>query len=331
MGEEKKREPFTADGVFVIDKPAGWTSHDVVARVRRILRTRRVGHTGTLDPFATGVLVVCVNRATRLVQFLTGDDKEYLATARFGFATDTGDLTGTALGPVASADSVNIERLQEALGQFRGRIAQVPPMYSAKKIGGAKLYEMARRGETVARQPVQVEIKELELCAWAEGARSADDSTPIVLRENADGTRDADFRVRCSSGTYIRALAEEIGAHLGVGAHLARLRRTQAGRCSLATALTLEELESLAVAGNASRAMRAMADALDLPEAAVSRDERRMLLHGRALHSAQAYADQEYVKLTDHGALLAIARYAASTNSLKPCAVLAADPFSSTS
>src|SRR5262245_40198161 len=126
---------MTTDGLLIIDKPQDWTSHDVVARVRKILQTRRVGHTGTLDPFATGVLVICLNRATRLVRFLADDDKEYVATMRLGFATDTGDLTGKPLSPAIDARRISREQVQAALAQFRGRIQQIPPMYSAKKIG----------------------------------------------------------------------------------------------------------------------------------------------------------------------------------------------------
>src|ERR687885_635945 len=153
------------DGVLVIDKPAGWTSHDVVARVRRILRERRVGHTGTLDPFATGVLVVLVGRATRLAQFLAGAEKEYEATVRLGYATDTGDLTGTprvAEGEAsAPCTAWRDEEIEAALAPLRGERAQLPPMYSAKKVQGRKLYELARRGVEVERQAVRIHIREL--------------------------------------------------------------------------------------------------------------------------------------------------------------------------
>src|SRR5947208_2607885 len=157
------------DGALIIDKPAGLTSHDVVARVRRILKIKRVGHTGTLDPFATGVLVVLVGRATRLAQFLSGALKEYEALVRFGYATDTGDLTGRRL-EVQGAQNIVEEvvptfaerEIEEALGSLRGEIEQVPPMYSAKKVQGRKLYEMARRGEEVERAAVKVTIHELE-------------------------------------------------------------------------------------------------------------------------------------------------------------------------
>ncbi|MBK8314752.1 MAG: tRNA pseudouridine(55) synthase TruB [Acidobacteria bacterium] len=160
------------DTVLIIDKPEGLTSHDVVSRVRKILKTRRVGHSGTLDPFATGVLVVCVNRATRLVQFLTGENKEYLATMRLGVATDTGDLTGTPISEATDAGSITAESIREALSHFRGRINQIPPMYSAKKIRGVKLYELARKGMEIEREPIEVEISELELCDSVTSRRS---------------------------------------------------------------------------------------------------------------------------------------------------------------
>ena len=147
--------------MLVIDKPAGLTSHDVVARARRILHERRIGHTGTLDPFATGVLVILLGRATRLAQFLSGVDKEYEAIIRLGYSTDTGDLTGTPIpGPPAKPDTWTEPQIEEALKSLRGEIDQVPPMYSAKKVGGKKLYELARRGETVERASIHVCIYE---------------------------------------------------------------------------------------------------------------------------------------------------------------------------
>src|SRR5215468_6160152 len=190
---------MTTDGVLIIDKPQDWTSHDVVARVRKILRTRRVGHTGTLDPFATGVLVICLNRATRLVQFLTGDDKEYVATMRLGFATDTGDLTGTPKTPVTDTGNITSDKVKDTFSRFLGPIKQIPPMYSAKKVGGVKLYEMARRGEEIERAPVIVEIKKLELIKPAARFGRAQATAQTTPGEFS-------FRVVCSSGTYIRAL-----------------------------------------------------------------------------------------------------------------------------
>src|SRR5215207_1498849 len=155
------------DGILIIDKPEDWTSHDVVARARRVLREKRVGHTGTLDPFATGVLVLLVGRATRLAQFLAGAEKEYLATIRLGFSTDTGDLTGErrAGGGAADCSTLRRDELEAALAPLRGEIEQVPPMYSAKKIAGKKLYELARRGEEVERRAVPVRVSEFEIVA----------------------------------------------------------------------------------------------------------------------------------------------------------------------
>lgn len=299
---------FTNDGVLVIDKPAEWTSHDVVAKVRKILRTRRVGHTGTLDPFATGVLVICVNRATRLVQFLTGDDKEYLATMRLGFATDTGDLTGEPIPPVIDAHHITPEQVQEALTHFRGRIQQIPPMYSAKKVGGVRLHELARRGEEIERQPIEIEIKELELMTEPAGS----------LR-----SQEFSFRVVCSSGTYIRTLAEDIGKRLGVGAHLTELRRARAGGCRIAQAVTLERLSELAEAERIGEIMIPMAEALALPEIKLDDPERQAIAHGRSVRRIGNWKTGTLAKLCDgHRQLLAIAEYDAGQSAWRPKIVL---------
>lgn len=302
------RVAFAADGMLVIDKPAEWTSHDVVAKVRKILRTRRVGHTGTLDPFATGVLVVCVNRATRLVQFLTADDKEYLATMRLGFATNTGDLTGEALLPAMDARRITPEQVQEVLEHFRGRIQQIPPMYSAKKVGGMRLYELARRGEEIERQPIEIEIKELELLTAPIGSLRAQEFS---------------FRVVCSSGTYIRTLAEDIGKRLGVGAHLTELRRARAGGCRLARAVTLERLSELAEAERIGDVLIPMAEALALPEIELDDDERQAVAHGRSIHRSGNWKAGTLAKLCDdHRQLLAIAEYHAVQSAWRPKVVL---------
>src|SRR5919106_597075 len=228
------------EGLLIIDKPAGVTSHDVVANARRILKERRIGHTGTLDPFATGVLLVLVGKATRLAQFLSGADKEYDAIIRLGYATDTGDRTGTPIhGPHGSADPRRTgrwseEEIEQALASMRGWIDQVPPMYSAKKIAGKKLYELARRGEEVKREPVQVCIHEL----------AAIRPDGELMNDNLDGTFDFHVRVVCSAGTYVRVLAEDLGKRLSVGAHLAELRRTRVGDFSVTNAVTLEQLKT---------------------------------------------------------------------------------------
>src|SRR6059058_1637714 len=190
------------EGTLVIDKPAGMTSHDVVARVRKIIGERRVGHTGTLDPFATGLLVLLIGRTTRLAQFLSGAEKEYEAVIRFGYATETGDVTGARIegeephAQTWSAQSLREDEIQAALASLKGEIEQVPPMYSAKKIQGKKLYEFARAGQSVERQPVRVTIHEFEMSSPA-------DELP---RANDDGSVDLRVRVVCSAGTYVRTL-----------------------------------------------------------------------------------------------------------------------------
>ncbi len=302
------RNPQSFDGVLIIDKPAGWTSHDVVARVRKILKIRRVGHTGTLDPFATGVLVLCLNRATRLVQFLTADDKEYLATMRLGFATDTGDLTGQPVSQISDVSHLTAAMVKDSLDHFRGRIKQIPPMYSAKKIGGVKLYEMARRGEEVEREPVEVEIKELELIA--------------DVRDNGN-SQDFSFRVVCSSGTYIRKLAEDIGGRLGVGAHLTKLRRTRAGGCDLNCASTLEKLAELAEAGRIEDVLIPLAEAIGFDELQVSEDELKAIAHGRPIRRAGDWLNGALAKLCDQNHhLVAIAGYDAIEGFWRPRVVL---------
>jgi len=235
---------LSMNGVLLIDKPAGMTSHDVVARVRRIIGERRVGHTGTLDPFATGLLVILIGRATRLAQFLNGAEKEYEALIRFGYSTETGDVTGTPIdraihAKAQSPQSLRKEEIETAVSSLRGEIEQVPPMYSAKKIQGKRLYEFARAGQEVERQPVRVTVREFEMLSPADE----------LVRANDDGSVDLRVRVVCSAGTYIRTLAEDLGQKLGIGSHLAKLRRTRAGPFQIDEALTFERLTELAESG----------------------------------------------------------------------------------
>jgi tRNA pseudouridine55 synthase len=287
------------DGILIVDKPAAWTSHDVVAKVRKLCRTKRVGHTGTLDPFATGVLVLCLNQATRLVQFLTGEEKEYLATIHFGFATDTGDLTGTPLTSPTATNHLNGSLIESALASFRGHITQIPPMYSAKKIGGVKLYEKARRGEQVERSPIAIEIKHLSL------------ASPFHHDE-------CTIRVVCSSGTYIRTLAEDIGKHLGIGAHLTQLRRLRVGHHHLDQAHTLEQLGALVETHQLPAAMLPMKDALTFPEVLLHENERDFVSHGRPIKRPGDWAPGQPLKLVWNDELLAIAEYQAATGTLQP-------------
>ena len=208
------------NGILIVDKPQGWTSHDVVAKLRGVCRERRIGHSGTLDPMATGVLVVFLGRATRAVELCENDEKEYEAVLRLGTVTNTQDMTGEVLE--SNPAEVTETELRTVLARFTGPQSQIPPMYSAVKIGGRKLYELARKGQSVERQPRSITIHELELLRF-------------------EGT-DARLRIRCSKGTYIRTLCHDIGAALGCGGCLAYLRRTRAGRFSEADSVTLDRL-----------------------------------------------------------------------------------------
>jgi tRNA pseudouridine55 synthase len=310
------------DGVIVIDKPVGWTSHDVVARVRRVLREKRVGHTGTLDPFATGVLVVLVGRATRLAQFLAGAEKEYEATIRLGYATDTGDLTGARRegGGAVDCSTLGRAQLEAALAPLRGEFEQVPPMYSAKKVQGRKLYELARRGEEVERRAVPVRVSEFEIIE-EDGA--------AALRPNADGACDVRARVVCSAGTYVRALAESFGERLSTGAHLAALRRTRAGAFGLDRAVTPEAFQQLVEAGAEGFLLPPEAALPDWPSVHLTADEARRAAHGVALPAARfrdRWEDGARVLLFDgRGALLAVGAYDAARDALRPRVMLAAE------
>jgi tRNA pseudouridine55 synthase len=266
---------LSVNGILIIDKPAGLTSHDVVARVRTIVGEQRVGHTGTLDPFATGVLVILLGRATRLAQFLAGADKEYEAVIRLGYATDTGDLTGkpkTEPQPISPGENFSRERIEAALASLRGEIEQTPPMYSAKKIGGRKLYELARRGEEVERRALRVHLRKFEL--------QPDDDAQLYAM-NDEGTLDLRVRVVCSAGTYVRVLAEDFGRNLGVGAHLAALRRTCAGNFKTKDAVSLERLQDAAQSNSIERLLVSPSDALShLPIVDLNDDDARRVLHG---------------------------------------------------
>lgn len=209
-----------ANGILVIDKSAGWTSQDVAAKLRGVFHERRVGHGGTLDPMATGVLPVFIGRATRAAEFLESAEKEYVAGLRLGVVTDTQDTSGTVLE--TNSACVTRAQLEAALRQFLGPIEQIPPMYSAIKINGQKLYELARRGQEVARRPRSITIHALELL---EG-------------EGADWT----IRVRCSKGTYVRTLCHDLGRALGCGGCMSSLRRTRAGSFTLAQTVTMQQV-----------------------------------------------------------------------------------------
>ena len=207
------------DGMLLVDKPAGPTSHDVVAVVRRALGVKRVGHAGTLDPFATGLLVLLVGRATRLLPYIDAEPKEYEATVRFGAATDTDDLTGSVIAEAAPPARESVERAMVAL---TGELLQLPPMFSAKQVGGRRSYAAARGGERLALEPVPVEVHAWRMRAWRDG--------------------EMDVTITCGGGTYVRSLARDLGQMTGSAAHLTRLRRVRSGPFTIAAAVTLDDL-----------------------------------------------------------------------------------------
>ena len=286
---------------MLVDKPAGMTSHDVVQRVRRMLGTRAAGHTGTLDPFATGLLIVLVGRATRLARFVEVQPKTYLATARLGFRTDTDDLTGQVIGTAQPTGMVSPSRLSDALAGFSGTYLQRPPQYSAKHVAGERSHQKARRGEMVELADVSVTVHRIELIEYRPP--------------------DLTFRVEVSAGTYIRAMARDLGDLLEVGAHLTRLRREAVGSLRVEDAVTLDELTPAA--------LLPPADVLrDLPTVHLDEAARQAVVHGRAVVDSGAGAlwaggrrrSGEEVALLASGELVAVAR--ADGGWLRPAVVL---------
>lgn len=298
------------DGILVIDKPAGVTSHDVVNRARRILGLRRIGHTGTLDPFATGVIVLLVGQATRLARFLDKDEKEYEAVIQLGSETDTGDRTGVQIADCGMPSeelvrSVSETNWDEIFSMFKGDLMQVPPMYSAKKVEGRKLYELARKGEKIERKAVPVAISKLELMDEPARSQSA-----------------INIRVACSAGTYIRTLAEDIGRAVGLGAHLTALRRTRAGKFRIEDAITLDELAAI---DDRSQRLVSMNEALGhLPEVGLADERVAKTLNGMSSRvGSLGLEDGSPVRLTDgRGRLIAVGEYDVNENSVRPVVVL---------
>src|SRR6476659_98006 len=306
------------NGLLIIETPPGLTSHDVVSRVRHILRERRVGHTGTLDPFATGVLLVLLGRATRLAQFFTTDDKEYDVIFRHAYATETGDITGAPLSGPGATTGWTEDQIESAMAGLRGEIGQTPPMYSAKKIAGRKLYELARRGEEVERKPLRVCIHEFAPIK----------PTGELLKDNLDGTFDFEVRVVCSSGTYVRTLAEDLGKRLQVGAHLAELRRTRVGDFHIQQAHNLEQM-TVSVAEEALSSLMLPTDAAlaRLPLMDLSAEDVKRVQNGRTVSvSNTKWSDRERVRMRDEqGNLIAVAEFDAASQSLHPSVVIAGE------
>jgi tRNA pseudouridine55 synthase len=316
------------DGLLIVDKPAGPTSHDVVARVRRALGEARIGHTGTLDPAATGVLALVLGRATRLAQFLSHGDKSYDAVVRFGFATDTGDAQGRPIDGAAEGPMPTVDEINAALNEFRGRFLQQPPAFSAKKIAGKRSHALARaRARAERTQTPGVTSDEIEASAPATLPAPVEVTAHAIdVVSSRDGT--VTLRIDCSAGFYVRALAHDLGARLGVGAHLISLRRTRAGDFSLAEAIPLETVER-----DPERARGAVIDLAGtlpaLPAVVLTSASVRRAANGCALGPADVDRGLDHLRapslvrlLDPAGALIGIARAGAASGLLFPSVIL---------
>lgn len=278
-----KTENASLFGFLNIYKPKGLTSHDVVARLRKITKVRQIGHTGTLDPFATGVLPICIGKATRLIEYLE-DDKEYLATVQFGKNTATYDLEGEI---TATFDKkVTEEDVKNALKDFEGEISQIPPIYSAIKVNGKKLYDYARQGQDIEIKPRKVTISKIELKEFDKTSQSAK------------------ITVACSKGTYIRSIAYDLGAKLGCGGYLTALERTKAGKFQVNTAIKLEDLTEVSqIVENLINPL----DMLNIPIHNLSENERERVSHGMSICNSD-FPDSDIVILSYGGRIYAIGK-----------------------
>lgn len=279
------------NGILIVDKPQGWTSHDVVNKARRVLQEKRIGHTGTLDPLATGVLVLCVGRATRIARYLEADDKEYTAVLRLGITTDTQDADGQPLETRAYPAPAR-DALETVIRRFQGEIQQVPPAYSALKVKGVPSYRLARAGAKHRHRERTVTIYAIDLLQYED---------PEVR-----------IRVHCSKGTYIRTLCADIGEQLGAGAHVTALNRERSGRFRIGQALSIEELERLVATSSGEEIMITMNNALDgLPGLRIPPLMARRISHGNTCpcpSGAACPADGDRVRVLDEqGMLIAVA------------------------
>lgn len=291
------------NGIIIIHKEAGFTSHDVVAKMRGICKQKKIGHTGTLDPAATGVLPVCLGSGTKLCDMLTDKEKEYVAELLLGVETDTQDTTGKVL--FEKSVSVDQDEVRQVILSFQGSYMQVPPMYSALKVDGKKLYELARAGREVERKPREVIIREIEILEM---------SLPVVK-----------IRVVCSKGTYIRTLCADIGARLGCGGCMQSLKRTRVGKFALQDAVTLSELETLRDEGRLEEILIPVEDAFEnLPALHVKQEFHKLLDNGNAFFPGQtkenkSYPDGEWVKIYwEDGRFAGIYAYEAGRKWYKP-------------
>jgi len=279
------------DGVISINKPSGITSHDVVAIARRLLREKRIGHTGTLDPLATGVLVLCIGKATRIAQYIQEGDKEYHAIMRLGITTDTLDAKGVVQERKEYSPPPREEIIKVIQG-FIGTITQTPPAYSAVKIDGIPSYKRARKGISSPNKPRMIKIHSIELTSY---------DNPYVH-----------LSIRCSKGTYIRSLCSDIGAHLGMGAHLTGLERTRSGSFRIEDALTLDTFQNLAEAGKAESVLLSIDQALfEIPAVTVEAPDVERVMHGNSIsYSSEKHIDDDVLlRLHDtSGKFMALAR-----------------------
>jgi tRNA pseudouridine55 synthase len=277
------------DGVLIIDKPPEWTSHDVVAKIRNLTKVRKVGHTGTLDPFATGVLPLTLGRATRLTNYLLSSDKVYQGIMRFGYATTTYDIDGEPLGE-DTHPKLDMARLEEVFARYRGAMEQTLPPYSAKKVRGKPLYSYARKGIEVSPTKKSVTIKSLKLLEMDQC--------------------EVEFELSCSAGTYARSLAHDIGTEYGCGAHLVRLCRTASGEFSIETAVPLydgSEFHSRDFFINRTIPMRNLLS--EMPSIVISEGDKKKLIHGMDLNLITPdWESEEYRLMDESGELIALAR-----------------------
>lgn len=279
--------------MIVVDKPAGWTSHDVVAKSRRILGERSIGHLGTLDPMATGVLPLVMGRMTRLCQFYSSSEKAYQGTIRLGFATDTYDCDGDPAGTPLEVN-VTLEEINVLASEFVGVLQQTPPSFSAKKIGGVPAYKLARKKREVELAPVEVEVKEF-----------------TILGVTADLV---DFRCRVSSGTYVRSLAHELGQRLGIGAHLASLRRTEVAEFNIEQSHTLERIAEAATRGAIEELLIHPRRVLpEIPSVTATDEDIAKIRHGRTVNLSEMSRSRFVKVFAGQSELICIASRVAGT------------------
>jgi tRNA pseudouridine55 synthase len=291
------------DGILLIDKEGGWTSHDVVAKVRGITRQRKAGHTGTLDPMATGLVVVCLGQATRLVEYMTAHDKRYTGVIQLGVQTDTDDAEGVAVA-TATVPALARPDLSALEARFRGQLSQMPPAYSALKVQGKRAYAVARAGGTPALRARSVTVHALSL-------------------QILDGSR-LIIDVHCGPGTYIRSLARDIGAELGCGGHLSALRRVSAGGFTVEEAVSLDELGALAVLDEVEKVVIPLDEGvLDIPAAIVDHERAALLHHGQSLGSVAPFETAPVARIYDSSGEFVAIGSVDDLGTLKPSKVFA--------